>query len=288
MIGYKFLKLLGPKIILSIFGSDINLNYKIKKHFKGIFRVSDMITVTNPGQLELFLNNYFSKEDVSIMRRKSKVLMYPLKTIEILKNKSLDSEIRRIKSINKIKDELIIFCGNTANLELEQLYMLVDELYYSKMNQKYNCKMIFPLTYGGNSKDTKLFIKYLHKLFDDENLIILDEYLSIENNLAYRRITDIYINVRKHDQFVATMIEAFYSGCEVIVGNWLPYKFLKQNNFYYHTIDDIKTIWETLESVIIKLIDNKNIQLLKNNKMMVEKLWSPYVVNKKWIDIYTN
>ena len=80
-------------------------------------------------------------------------------------------------------------------------------------------------------------------------------------------MTDIFINVRLHDQLVTSMIEALYCKSYVITGDWLPYNILKENKFFYYSVKNIDDISNLLLITINHRINKKHLKELNNNKI---------------------
>ena len=283
-----FVKNLGVKLALSIFGSDLEVGSKWKVYFKKLFYFADQIHCQNPQIYEKFLNRYIPIEKRELIIQKKNIIEYPIESLKILSNTNNsinENEIRSKYNLNI--NDIIVFCGTTARLNLEQSYKLASVLSKSDIINLKNLKIIFPLTYGGNKNEINNFKKFILKDLNFKNKIILiEKYLSIKDILAFRKITDIFINVRLHDQLVTSMIEAFYCKSDVITGNWLPYDIFKKNNFFYHSLDEIEEISSLLPTVIEARMNKQNVNELNNNRNIIMKLWNPEKMTIEWNQFY--
>lgn len=279
-----FVNRLSPNLYLSVFGSDIKISKYIKKSFKKIYYSADKILVTNNSLKNPILSIFDSKISRKRVESKIQTIMLPLKSLEILENGIDSSKVEMIKKKLGINNnEIVIMCGTTARLDLEQLDLLVDSMVGEFKNK--NVLIIFSLTYGGNPQQTEEFIRRTKNKLSHSDIYFLTEYLELDELLALRTFTDIYINVRKHDQFVASMIEALHCKSHVITGSWLPYEVLDDEGFDYNSIDTIAEAGE-VASKIVNDIEMGKSQNFERNRDLVNKLWHPTSSLSHWKRLY--
>ena len=283
-----FVKKIGKKLALSIFGSDLEKGSSWKVYFTKLFHLADEIHCQNPQIYDKFLDKYIPMNSREIINQKKNIIEYPIESLKILskRNHLIDQNYIE-KEYSLDENEIIIFCGTTARFDLEQSYSLVRAIKKSNIIKKYNLKIIFPLSYGGNMRDIKKFKKFvISNLILKEKIIFIDRYLTICQILALRKITDIFINVRLHDQLVTSMLEAFYCKSYVITGDWLPYDILKENNFFYFSISKINEIINLLPKIIDSKINNEDIDKLVENTKITMNLWNPENMTVEWNEFY--
>jgi len=283
LIAPFFIKRLSDKLIVSIFGSDISEFTQFKKYFKKIFKQATIIHTATKNQFEFFSNNFMGDK----YKVNSFVLEYPIKTLNNLKfNARYKKESGIMEKLKIENSDFIILCGNNARFDLEQQYELVDVLCKANLKQCPKLKLVFPLTYGCDMNKRERFKEYaLGKLINLDVIFILD-YLTDSEIVDIRLNTDIYINIRKRDQLVATMIEYFYTQTDIIAGSWLPYKMLDEYGLYYHKIDNIQDIIKELPIVIETRLLKKNEKLLLNNAKIAHEKWNYEILKNRWQDFY--
>ena len=284
-----FVKQIGKKLVLSIFGSDISVGSRFKSFFKGIFYSADQIHCQNPEIYEKFLNIYIPNEHRELMIQKRNIIEYPVESLKILSTETNLNRINKLKAIYNISnDDILILCGTTARIELEQLYPLVKALKKSSIIKMSNIRIIFPLTYGGKSNVTQRFKEFVYlNIKNKDKIIFIENYLDLKDILALRDMTDIFINVRLHDQLVTSMIEALYCKSYVITGDWLPYNILKENKFFYYSVKNIDDISNLLPDIINHRINKKHLKELNNNRSIIMDLWNPDDMIIKWNKFYS-
>ena len=206
--------------------------------------------------------------------------------INDIKKSTKVKDIRAFRRANRIKkDDVIILCGTTANINNEQLYKVVDEISKLNFNISKKIKFIFSMTYQGNRKSIIKFKKYTRSLLGDKS-IFFTNFLSEKQISCLRTITDVYINMRISDQFVATMIESFYFNTYVITGSWLPYSILDKEKFYYSSVKELSGLNDTLNKLFRDGKINLDQKRLDFNRKLALKLWSPNQKLKEWISLY--
>ena len=279
LILQRLLKGFASKLYLTIYGSDFNIKNFIKKKFKKLYVVADIITVTNEGMVEQIVN-----ENSELQFKNSiKVLMLPQVRFNQYENFHWEDKELAKKKLGFSKYNKVIIVGTSA-VNYEQHSEIIDEL---SQNETKNLLFVFPLTYGtGNFRVYRSKIKdYAIKKITNNDIMILTEYLA-ENELADLRIaSDILINLRKNDQLVASMLESFLVGAEVIAGSWLPYRVLSNLGVSFESIDKISDINRVLLEIVNLNFDNRKNKLEKNREIISTE-YSFESDLLKWMEYY--
>lgn len=282
----RFIRSLGSKLVITMFGSDIHSFIPLHRFFDSLYKKADVLHSTILETFTFFLNR-FNKKERQEFRQKYRTLAMPLASMTLINSEQKREFVNEILAKYQISDnDLVVVCGTAANVELEQYHELADVLGKTDTGGHENIKFIFPLTYGGSNKDIFKLKKHISKVLPLRQVIVIEHFLPLSELITLRKRTDIFINVRKHDQLVGSMIEAFLCKSEVITGNWLPYQILEENDVYFHKISKIDEISFVLPAVIQDRIKKMNkSELLKNFRVMMQ-LWGPENTLNEWQKFY--
>ena len=122
-----FVKQIGKKLVLSIFGSDISVGSRFKSFFKGYFILLIRFIVKTLKYMKNFLTSIFLMSRELMIQKKYNE--YPVESLKILSTETNLNRINKLKAIYNISnDDILILSGTTARIELEQLYPLVKAL----------------------------------------------------------------------------------------------------------------------------------------------------------------
>jgi Glycosyl transferase 4-like/Glycosyl transferases group 1 len=263
-------KLKSKKIGICIWGDDYQL---MPKHYKFVFRffskTYDYVISGNHSFIPRIQN------DLQIDINKIKHIGFGSEVIDLIKQNN-KSKIEIKNELNIDENTFIITCGHNASDRQNHL-LILDNL--SKVDfLNYNILLILPLTYPKNDSYRQSIQDKLTEL--QLNNIVLVDFLSNEEIIKYRIITDIFIHMQESDSFSAAMAEYLYCKAIVINGDWLNYDdFLNAGGYF------LKTSKEELHKTIQNCINN-----LSETKMKFEanqdiiwnfKSWEMNI--KKWI-----
>lgn len=280
---------LGSKLVLTIFGSDINYFVNVQRVFNSLYLKSDIIHTTITETLINFSKRFSSNKLRRKILNKSITMCMPLASLNIINSEQNADFVSGVFAKYKISgNDIIIVCGNTAEIKLEQLYLLVKTLSKTQINTIQEIKFFFLMTYGGNARKTSNFKKYICKALKSRKVIIIDEYLPLNELMVLRIRTDIFINVRKEDQLAGSMIEALFCNSDVITGDWLPYGVLKDNGIFYHPITKIRDVSVILPIIINERIAKINYGKLQANSELIMHLWGPEKALNNWRVFYNS
>jgi glycosyltransferase involved in cell wall biosynthesis len=270
--------------LVSIFGSDFNNYLYIHSKLKYLYRKANGILFSNELNSISFLAT-FKKEKVDLSS-KIKIIYYPINRLNILQDLSSNyiSRIREKYGININKT--VVFCGINANKN-EQHELIIRSLELFK-ELSGDLVLIFPLTYGGtNDYKNKIMSLAKEKLFGIQ-MIFLTEYLTSQEIAALSTTCDLYINIRRKDQYAASIFEAFYNKSLLITGTWLPYSTLKEEGFYFHEINSIEELGVSFRNAISDLKNHNSDfeKKIEQNRNLVIENYNPNKTIDKWINFY--
>ena len=239
------------KLVITFYGSDFyRTSNFIKKIQTVMYKKADSITFTNPLTKQSFLEYYKDFE------KKSYVCRFGLKTLDYIdKNREKSKEdIKILLGYNTKK--IIVTCGYNATKAQQHKEVIVNIVRLEK-SVKNKIQFIFPMTYGDMSYKEE--IKQV-LLKTDLDYIVLEDFLYEDDNAYIKLASDIMINVLETDSFSGSMQEFLYANNMVIVGSWLPYDLLENEEIKFTQIDKI--------SILVDLIPN----MLNNIKTYTDKL----------------
>ncbi|HCY74472.1 MAG TPA: hypothetical protein DHV28_00995 [Ignavibacteriales bacterium] len=248
------------KIILSFWGSDLYQINGIKNYyeqFKAIKRANTITVMSYEMELMLlakFGSGLKNKIALSLLGIDDKI--YDL--IDEVKKIPPDPNFLKKYNIaeNKIKIT-ICYCGNPICNHLS----ILNELEKIDSERKEKIHLLVPMTYGNFSKD------YLEevKLKLDQTKIsytLFEKFLSLEELIKLRVISDIMIMMNNSDALSASVNEALYAENLLISAVWLPYSPFRLAKIYFYETDFLK-LGETV-SFAVDNFEKIKIDLAKN------------------------
>lgn len=269
LLYIKKFKRLGEKIYSHIFGSDFN-NNPVRFLFREYYKNMDLITIGNPLLIDAFKKYFTSVDSNRVLYLQFGINLFDdidqfdPKTayrFEIPENKivvTLGNRIDKVENHDKILMELAVI--------QEKIFLIV------------------PLTYGEDSGYRETVKQILYSKFKPENYLLIENNLDVHQLVSLKKITDIFISLRVHDQLNAAMLECLYAGSVIITGDWLPYHFMNEHGVYFLSIPDFESLNKTVEFAINN-IDDLKIKC-RNNSTVLGQLYSKKNVEKQWLNIY--
>jgi|GEM_PF-1218572 len=274
--GVKYLKTIP--LISTIWGSDMYkeaASSKLSKYNqKRILDVSDVITVANERIKKDVIDCYGKKYE-------DKIMIATFGTpIDLAEYDVVDkSQVTEFKEKYGIPDSrVIVIVGSCARRSQHHLEILEA---LSKFRDR--IFIVVPLTYG--QLNLHEIVKAKIKEYDLDGVVLRD-YLSNEEMVALKRISDITIFIPDTDAFSAFLMEALYAGSIVITGRWLPYDWIDGNGIYCHRINE-PTVQE-IQTAILKILENLEEEKVKSlqNKEPIKKLAAWQYRFKDWLKVY--
>jgi hypothetical protein len=139
------------------------------------------------------------------------------------------------------------------------------------------------MTYGQMENITRHEVKTLLKV-TSLNYRVVEDYLPIEELLALRFASDIFIHIQTRDQMASSMLEHLAAGSVVITGKWLPYELLEKLNVYFIQINKVDELKVTLLEVIQHL--ETHLEKCKKNRAIILNLISWGKNKYPWYEAY--
>lgn len=240
------------RLVVSMWGSDIlhsNADFDYPRQVKMAKR-ADVVTVHHKEMRELFLSK-FGRELENKVR--DILVVDDLSFLELIaeKAKNRDEVIADFKTRHGINaSKRIIVIGHAAH-EIDNHLPIISSLALLKEHIADKVCLVFPLTYGRNKEN---YIEEIKAACDSMGVqsILLTEYLSNEEMLELRIVSEIHIRLSKMDAFSLALCETLCSGGVVVTGTWLPYGKLRGNGVHLEEIYNIPDVAEK----VVNILDN--------------------------------
>lgn len=272
------------KIIISFWGSDLMASAGVR-NYRSVFKAcqrSNAITVASVEMREILLSKFgrdlkskvritpFGQSDDCVLLLNARERLFNL-GISLLNENGINW--RDYKYVLKI---------GYSGFESQNHIQLIQELSTLPSEMKSGTLLIVPMTYGATSEYSNRVRVALEQ--SGLRFWMIGKYLLREEVLSVAVICNIMLNVRDNDGFNNSMIETLLAGNLLISGRWLPYSMLRQNNIYFHEIDDLSEVKGLLCSVDKEFINKAD--ALKANPKKVMNLVSGQVTGSNWDLLY--
>lgn len=272
----RILPKLQAKLKVTFWGSDIyRVSEERRSNFPTLLKNVCLVHATTP-----MMESYFEKYNN---------LQIPVVTLPIgIKNFELILDATRNLEKNELKKQLeipenkhIITLGYNANPSQQHLKIL-NQLSELSIYQKEKCFLIVPLTYAGN----KFYINEVKRSLDLLRIqyLVLENYLDLETKNLYTIASDIAINIQTTDGFSASIQEYFLTQNIMLLGEWLPYKWLKEKGIQFSEINE-DNLCQQLESVLEGFEEYK--KATSGNTKIIYEISSWHAISSSWNNIYT-
>ena len=270
-------KLLGKRVFVSYWGSDILREKKGSFLAKAVLKLVDGITVINSEMLKKFHLLYGRKFD-----KKIHMIDFGSDTIDCMK-KMTASEYQIRNKYNIENNKVIISVGYNSSEEQQHLKVL-EKIALLPDDKKKNIHLILRITYGSGSEEYKNKIKELTKKTGC-TYSFFESYLSEDEISEITKITDIFIHAQTTDAQSATMCEHLYCKCLVLNPKWIRYKEL-ENKVFYLSFKDFDEMFEMLKYNISKKEVNGLYDRMNSNSEVIFEIcsWETYI--PKWRKLY--
>lgn len=202
--------------------------------------------------------------------------IYQFDTISNLLEEQNSPKFKTLEYDNK----LMVVCGYNAS-EAQQHLTIIKAISNIEQALKEKILLVFPMTYGGNADYISLVQKELGGL--GIPYLFLTEHLNDVDIAKLRIETDIAINIQKTDAFSASLQEHLFAENLLLVGDWLPYQILNENNIYYKSTK-VDSLTENISDCIINYEEYKSKTLGNRGKMFEISSWK--IAGKKIAHIY--
>lgn len=267
---------LSKKVKITIWGSDFyRIPVKIKEKQGFYYSKIDSIHVGTEQMKSDFLTFYNDYSDKISLAR------FGILQFDVMNQiSSAETLIKSKQNLNLPIDKLIVTLGYNGSKGQQHLLML-EALTNLSLSLKKNIFVLLPMTYGA-SKNYIIEIESKLKTLDVA-YTILSKTLTVDDIGRLRLCSNITVNTQISDAFSASIQEHIYAQNIVVVGDWLPYNKLLENQIFY-----LKTDLNHLSDAINDVITNYNEYKGKSieNKEKIERLssWDNVIID--WINIY--
>ncbi|MFA7290190.1 MAG: glycosyltransferase [Melioribacteraceae bacterium] len=259
----KYLSLLkrkGNKLITSIWGSDFHrLPNEARNKAKELYDNVNYIIIGNPEVKNEFVK-YFDDYEYKI-----RSAGFGDNKLETLYEEVSNDNFRKYRKKYSLDiNSLVITCGYKA-FHVLQHYEMIDAIEKIKENLPQDYLLIFPLTYHKNEE----YIRNLKKRLAESGLkyLVLEDYLTDQEVIEIRIISDIYITIPKSDHASSSFVEYLMANNIVVAGDWLPYKMHYDMGLYFESTSifnlptKLSDVIRDLPAYKLKVKENRDIVL---------------------------
>lgn len=270
----------NKKVMVSIWGSDL---YRISKKTidrrSQLYELVNLIHVESPGVKDDFLSTYSTVDKSKVVSCNFGISLFELIDNYINKKSLISKEILPPEAQGKI----IVTCGYNARKgqQHSKIIHMLSSLPVSCRNKLF---IVFPLTYTVKGDS------YIEKIDSDlSNFNIpykcFREELNLDELAKIRIVSDIVINIQISDALSSSLVEYFYCGNIMILGDWLPYSFLK----FDFGLEFIPISLDNMRDKFIDVLSNYPYYKAKGeaNIIKVYDLANWNSVSKRFLKIFT-
>lgn len=271
----------SQKIMLSFWGSDLFQETGIEAYTAQLQAIekADAITLHTPEMEQIFLSKFGRAFQAKIHKTIFGCHQERFDMINQLQQQP--TKIRAFKEKYNIPNNKTIVQIGYSGAKGNQHVAVIQELTKHAASLKDELFLLLPTTYNNTDSTYASLLETTLKnsIFEHAHLTA---YLTDEEVLLLPIIADVHINVRDADALNNAMIEAFYAGCWMILGAWLPYGILRRMGFKYNEVVDL--------SEIPKLLSNNQLapsfeECTQNAKVAREKIAMHHCI-PKWAAVY--
>lgn len=179
---------------------------------------------------------------------------------------------------NEVK--VIVTCGYNGS-EGQNHMAIIEAIQGLSEEIKAKVSFLFPMTYGATSE----YVSKVRNALDKAGVhyTIIDKYISAEEIAAIRLVSDVVVNIQKTDAFSGSLQGHLYCNNVLIIGEWLNYVPLDNNNVYYIKTS-IAELTSKIEGVLSDLPKYKDLCLGNHEKMANLTSWK--AVLTQWAVAY--
>lgn len=245
-IFIPYIKKNDKRLIISIWGSDLyRITEDIREKRQQLYEYVDLIHVESPAVKNDFLKKYQIDE--------SKVV-YCNFGVDLLDEIDAFREKREAIKQEMLPEEacgrIVITCGYNAR-KGQQHTLMINQLLRLPDEYKKKIFIVFPLTYTVQGDD---FLGEIDSALNEFDIpyCCFREHLDKDHLAKLRLLSDAVINTQVSDSLSTSLVEYFYSGNIMLLGDWLPYQFLKEE----YQIDYIPITTDDIAEKVCYMLDN--------------------------------
>lgn len=240
----------GKKQIMSIWGSDFyRVENDVRERRRNTYNLVNAIHVETVNVAKDFCSYYGDYDNKTI------ACNYGIDLIEIICRIQMEGLHMGAECGFPAKDEkILVSCGYNSrrgqqhNIMIEAIDSLPDD--YKK-----RIFLIFPMTYSSDDSVIDEVVARLNEL--DVQSVCITDRLDDESLAKLRVSTDIVLNTQITDAFSSSLMEYFYAGSVMLLGDWLPYAFLRENHHLFFISTSVANLRHNLMDAIDNIADYK-------------------------------
>lgn len=266
--------------IVSVYGRSTYL-YRTKRIlFTPFMKYVDYFAFSNQA-----LINEFSKYYPRVSRDKLLRIIMPVANISEKKNGVNERVLSNFCNKFGINRDLIkVSCSSTIS-SYDQHDKVIESV--CKITNKDKLQLMFLLTYGGTENEKQIIISNIKSELHGFNYVIIDTFLTNEELAAYRKLTDIYINMRKSDQMAGAVIESLFEGALLLSASWLNYQTLDDIGVKYYKVPSFDNLQPMIDDKILSIQSFKQIYPNENRNKILKEFSLESTITK-WTKLYTS
>ena len=239
---YPLYRIICVQLMISPWGSDVyRINAFDKVMAKFCYHRADYISVP-PINFRDDIAKIFN-----VSNRKFVNLGFGSDTIDALNAQKRLSKTEAKKRL-RLEDFYIITCGYNASPSQNHCKIL-DAIEKIRLQLPQNTCLVFPFTYGGTEQYTNEVNQRLER--SGIKYVMYTDYLSLDEIVALRKSSDIFIHMQYSDAYSASVQE--YLLCDVAVINavWLKYPTLEAFGKPYKQIDTFEQLSDSILEILL-------------------------------------
>ena len=275
----KLINNIRDKLVICLFGSDINHRTIIKNNFTKIYDKADAI-IASTLNFAKTANSYVKE---NIILNKLNVLLLPQDHFKYYSDFTFENKTESKLKLNYPLDKIIVVLG-TNSTENEQHEKMIEEV--KKIPDLSRFHFIINLSNRLNTvlERERNIEELLKREFKSISYSINIRFLSYEEMALVRHATDIFVNMRKIDQLAVSLMESNLGYANVITGKWLPY--IDYTSEVKTTlIDSIEDLSSSINIIANSIDSENNIKILQENRKKVIEKYDSNVIND-WLNFY--
>lgn len=276
-----FFKNHSDKLFLTVYGRSSYVYFSKKLLFSPFLKGIDKFLFSNGSTIEEFLNVYkfIPKEKVISLPPPIEIFSQPQRTIP--NHQIIDGFVREY---GYKKGLINVLCSSSVSAN-DQHFEVIESI--KTFENPKEIQLIFMLTYGGSNDYKQKVLNEIHDKLNDFNTVVFDNFLAQEELYELRKVTDIYINMRKSDQLAGAVLESLFEGSLLISAEWLDYSTLDKLGVEYYKVHSFNELNKMLSESVKRLDHYKINQSLRNRTILFEN-FSLKSVLSKWDSHYLN
>lgn len=274
----RWLAKLANHLSVVVWGSDFYRDLPAQREKKKIiYDTCSHIIFCNPVNALDFVNAYKNYSD------KSLITGFGNSKFDLIPSIAKVANLNTLKSeFNFPLDKYAVACGYNGREEQQHL-KLIAELITLRPDIKELIFLVFQMTYSSD----KHYVEEVKAaaMLSGIECVFLQNFMDDLQIAKYRLAVDIVLNAQTTDGFSASLQEHIIAQNILIVGDWLPYSPMKEQNIFFFSVP-IGGFVRAVEHVV----DHYDLIKPKTwlNAEEIYKISSWDIKINKWIDAFSN